>query len=87
MKRERVGRGGFAERRPQTNFMLDRELLQSLLPDDSPPSLVMLSLQCCEYEPGSRPFADDVFGEIYLTLLPLPIDAAHLSRRLVVGFI
>lgn len=63
MKREQVGKGQFARRMPQNGFVIDRESVEAALPEDAPPSLVMLALQCCEYEPGERPFSDDVYGE------------------------
>lgn len=65
MGRRHAGKDDFAVRRPQTSFQLDREDVQSHLPDNSPPSLVMLALQCTEYEPANRPLAEDVYG-IYL---------------------
>lgn len=62
MKRVQVGSNDFAVRRPQTGFNLERDEISSQLPSDAPPSLVLLSLQCCEYEAGNRPFSDDVQG-------------------------
>eukprot|EP00602_Paraphysomonas_sp_CaronLab_P006297 CAMPEP_0185026650 /NCGR_PEP_ID=MMETSP1103-20130426/10983_1 /TAXON_ID=36769 /ORGANISM="Paraphysomonas bandaiensis, Strain Caron Lab Isolate" /LENGTH=576 /DNA_ID=CAMNT_0027560303 /DNA_START=517 /DNA_END=2247 /DNA_ORIENTATION=- len=61
MKRVQVGKTSFAHRKPQDAFVLDREQVQADLPDDAPPSLVMLALQCCEYEVADRPFSDDVY--------------------------
>lgn len=62
MKRQHAGTGEFAVRRPQTGFTLDRDAVSSQLPPDAPSSLVILALQCCEYESGNRPFSDDVQG-------------------------
>lgn len=62
MKRTQAGSNDFAVRRPQTGFTLDRDAISSQLPSDAPPSLVLLSLQCCEYEASNRPFSDDVQG-------------------------
>jgi hypothetical protein len=62
MKRQHVGTEEFAIRRPQTGFTLDRDTVSAQLPTDAPPSLVLLALQCCEYEAGNRPFSDDVQG-------------------------
>jgi serine/threonine protein kinase len=64
MKRQQVGKRGdkcFAARYPQNSFTLDVEAVQAALPPDAPPSLVMLALQCCEYDVADRPFSDDVY--------------------------
>ena len=64
MKRQQVGKRGdhtFAARYPQNSFTLDVEAVQEALPNDAPPSLVMLALQCCEYDVADRPFSDDVY--------------------------
>lgn len=64
MKRQQVGKRGeksFAVRYPQNSFTLDVDAVQEALPSDAPPSLVMLALQCCEYDSADRPFSDDVY--------------------------
>jgi serine/threonine protein kinase len=64
MKRQQVGKRGdccFAARYPQNSFTLDVDAVQEALPNDAPPSLVMLALQCCEYDVADRPFSDDVY--------------------------
>lgn len=64
MKRQQVGKRGnqsFAARYPQNSFTLDVDAVQEALPSDAPPSLVMLALQCCEYDVADRPFSDDVY--------------------------
>lgn len=64
MKRVQVGKRGnssFAARHPQNGFELDFDAVQEALPSDAPPSLVMLALQCCEYDAANRPFSDDVY--------------------------
>jgi serine/threonine protein kinase len=71
--RKHAGMDDFAVRKPQSNFVLDREVVQADIPDSAPPSLVMLALQCTEYETSSRPLAEDVYGENPPTL-PLLSD-------------
>lgn len=44
------------------SFKLDTEAIQGMLPEDAPPSLVMLALQCCEYSAEDRPYSDDAHG-------------------------
>ena len=67
MKRLQVGSNDFAVRRPQTGFNLDRDTISTQLPPDAPPSLILLSLQCCEYEASNRPFSEDAQGiDIFL---------------------
>lgn len=64
MKRQQVGKRAnhnFAARYPQNSFTLDVDAVQEALPNDAPPSLVMLALQCCEYDVADRPFSDDVY--------------------------
>jgi serine/threonine protein kinase len=64
MKRQQVGKRrdqSFAARYPQNSFTLDVDAVQEALPIDAPPSLVMLALQCCEYDVADRPFSDDVY--------------------------
>jgi hypothetical protein len=69
MKRQHVGTEDFAMRRPQNGFTLDRDTVSAQLPNDAPPSLILLALQCCEYEAGNRPFSDDVQGPIFILSL------------------
>ena len=90
MKRQQVGKraeSSFAARYPQNSFVLDVDAVQEALPTDAPPSLVMLALQCCEYDVADRPFADDVYewlldlgdsfdssGEVDPEMPPIPDD-------------
>jgi hypothetical protein len=63
-KRQHVGTDDFALRRPQNGFTLERDTVTSQLPSDTPSSLILLAMQCCEYEAANRPFSEDVQGPL-----------------------
>ncbi|CAM9837909.1 unnamed protein product [Chrysoparadoxa australica] len=59
--RQKAGTNDFCCRRPSDRFMLDIEELRDNAPEDTPPSLMELACQLCEYEQDDRPSAEDTY--------------------------
>ena len=81
MGRRHAGKEEFAMRKPQTSFQLNHDDIQARLPDNSPPSLVMLAFQCTEYDPQSRPLAEDVFGKNLKSYLSFSFS--HINNNII----
>mmetsp|Transcript_15286 Transcript_15286/g.35383 ORF Transcript_15286/g.35383 Transcript_15286/m.35383 type:complete len:564 (-) Transcript_15286:732-2423(-) len=74
--RRAVGKDSFAERKVQNNFQLDMDELRGALPEEAPPMLIELAMQCCDYEPDDRPAAGDAVGWAKEMLGDMPEEAA-----------
>lgn len=68
------GKDGFLQREPRTKFTLDFDALRAMVPQDAPPSLVELAVQCCAYEAEYRMTSDEALE--WLTALTEELEAA-----------
>jgi len=54
-----------------TNYRLDEDLFQSLVPTDCPSGFVEVALQCCQYDAHIRPSFKDITKILKTLVLPL----------------
>jgi len=51
-------------RTPQNNFNVDDDAIKTVLPNDCPPDLLSVVIDCCQFQPERRPSFRDVVARL-----------------------